>query len=176
MNVNEKITRWSQVVERALFLYQHRDDITYCLGCAGEVVGRDKKVESSFRYYYAHGYKEKIDNSVQYGWISSNVDEAWKRWSTKYAGKMAYDCSGYIDWCAGYMGNHCWSSWNFQSMPVGHGAGCACWKQGHVGINIGYNNFLHIPTWGRTIELVRFDEYNWTDEHMIQGIDYNGCI
>lgn len=172
IDVNKTVKTSADVIERVLFIYQHRDDVTYCLGCSGEVVGRDKKVENSFKYYYQNGYKEKIDNSIAYGFVSIDADQAWSLWSNKYKGKMAFDCSGLIDWCLGYMGNHKYTSWNFKSFPTTAASGSACWKDGHCGIFIGYNNFIHIPTWGHTLELQRVDEYNWKSYHKIEGIQY----
>lgn len=42
---DKMIYNWNRIINRALFLYTHRDNITYNLGCSGEVAGRDDIVE-----------------------------------------------------------------------------------------------------------------------------------
>lgn len=179
--------RWSQFVANALWLYTQRQNITYCLGCSGEVAGRDKHVEDCFKYYYSSTkegetkWHDKIGASIP-GWNpSDSADVAWQKWLSVYGGKLCFDCSGYLDWCLGYKGIHKYSSWDFGSMAsspslkVGP-AGSAIWKTGHVGIDIGYGYECEIGYYGGTIELHQIVTTDFVSSHKINDVDYTGAI
>ena len=182
VNYEEKkvMKTWDEVIRRALFLYINRTNITYNLGCSGEVVGRDKIVEENFRYYYNHGWAEKIGDSIP-GWDPTwNVNKSWAKWSALNSSKMCFDCSGYIDWCLGYEGVHKYSSWSFGSMNKNPSlaagvAGSALWKKGHVGLDMGYGYLLEIGHYGGTIELNKISNRDFTSSHLITDVDYNGA-
>ena len=164
------IYNWSKMINRALWLYTQRAGITYCLECAGEVAGRDKAVENRFKYYYGTPEWQPTDSA----------DIAWKKWLTVNNGKMCFDCSGYIDWCMGYEGIHKYSSWSFGGMTknpsLAEGvAGSVLWKEGHVGLDIGYGASLQIGSYGNTIRLAMIGDDPWTSSHLITGVDYAGA-
>lgn len=171
---------WSHMINRALWLYTQRDKITYCLGCAGEVAGRDKKVQNQFKYYYDHGWKEKIGAQL-YGWNSNmNANEAWNLWLSYNKDKMCFDCSGYLCWCMGLEGVHKYSSWSFAAMPENPSlsagvAGSALWKTGHVGLDIGYGACLDIGAYNHSIELNMIGDKGWESSHLIKEVDYTGA-
>lgn len=172
---------WSHMINRALFLFTHRAEITYNLGCSGEVVGRDKIVEDNFKYYYQQKeWHDRIGGSIP-GWETSwDVNRAWQAWSNLHRGKMCFDCSGLICWCMGYEGLHKYSSYNFGDMPkqasLSSGvAGSALWRSGHVGLDIGYGASLSIGSYGGTINLRMISDEPWTSSHLIQGVSYTGA-
>lgn len=171
---------WNEVISYGLYLYTQRDNITYCLGCSGEVVGRDKIVENQFKYYYDHGWKDKIGNGL-IGWNSKmNASQAWNLWAAANKGKMAMDCSGFIDMCLGYFGNHKYTSSSFGSMPkflsVSQGyAGGILWKEGHVGLDIGYGYELEIGAYNQTLQLNNIGTKSFTQSIRCTEIDYKGA-
>lgn len=174
--------KWNQFVANALWLYTQRQNITYCLGCSGEVAGRDKRVEDCWKYYYGTPeWHNKIGASVP-GWnATDSADVAWQKWLTVYGGKLCFDCSGYLDWCLGYKGIHKYSSWDFGAMPKNESikagaAGSALWKKGHVGVDIGYGYECEIGHYGGTIELYQIVTRDFTESHSIPDVDYTGAI
>lgn len=171
---------WDEVIRNAMWLYYNRDDITYCLGCSGEVAGRDKNVENQFKYYYgSNEWKYKIGASIP-GWAATDTaDQAWNKWLNIHKGKMTFDCSGFIDWCIGFQGIHKYSSWDFGNMtnagtPSSGPAGGVLFKQGHVGLDIGYGYNLEIGAYGHTIELNKISLRDFKSSRFITGIDYVG--
>lgn len=169
---------WNQFIHNAFALYTDRDKITYCLGCTGQVVGRDKFVENQFRYYYDHGYKDQILSGLTAN-KNATVDEAWFLWSRNNMGKMCFDCSGLLDWCLGYYGQHKYSSWNFGDMPkqpsIQSGvAGSALWKKGHVEIDVGYGVVLGVGRWNDTIQITLIERRDFESSHLIKDVDYTG--
>lgn len=155
------------------------DQITYCLGCSGEVAGRDSRVESMFKYYYSSGKDTEIGAELP-GWFKGMpVGDAWNIWLNINKGKMCFDCSGLIDWAIGYKGQHKYSSWDFGNMPKNKSikfgvAGSVLWKKGHVGIDIGYGMVIEIGRWNHSIELHNIYERNFTSSHLIPEVDYTG--
>jgi len=175
------IYNWSKMINRALWLYTQRAGITYNLECAGEVAGRDKRVEDLWKYYYQQPeWHDKIGASV-IGWYPKMPTQtAWERWLLTNKGKMCFDCSGYIDWCMGYEGIHKYNSISFGAMPkqesVSKGvAGSVLWKKGHVGLDIGYGACLDIGSYGGTINLSMIGDKGWTSSHLITDVDYTGA-
>lgn len=155
---------WDEVVKRALYIYVHRDEYTYCLGASGEKV-TDSIVKNNYEYYRSQNYP--------------GITMPYSEWVKVNAGKRAMDCSGFLDYITGKNG-HVWSSWSFGDMPknkslVDGVAGSALWKKGHVGIDIGYGYFLHFPNFNRTCEIGKISEYNWESSHLITGVDYTGA-
>lgn len=171
---------WSHTINRALWLYTQRAGITYCLGCSGEVAGRDKHVENNFRYYYEHGWDEHIGFSIP-GWeVGMSTDKTWDMWLKLHKGKMCFDCSGFIDWCIGYEGIHKYTSWDFGEMKkqdsLSSGfAGSVLWKKGHVGLDIGYGACIDIGHYGGTLEISMLGDKDWTSSHLIENVNYEGA-
>lgn len=172
---------FSHMINRIADLYDQRDRVTYCLGCAGQVAGRDKMVEDQFKYYYnTNEWKYKIGNSIP-GWVATDTaDQAWNKWLNLHRGKMCFDCSGLICWAMGYEGIHIYSSWDFGAMPknesIGAGvAGSVLWKKGHVAIDCSYGALFEIGAWGGTIEYHMNIRRNFTSSHLIPEVDYTGA-
>lgn len=159
------------------------NQITYCLGCAGEVAGRDSRVESMFKYYYVHGWDEKIgtQGSGLPGWYKGMpVGDAWNIWLNINRGKMCFDCSGLIDWAIGYKGIHKYSSYDFGNMPKNSSikkgvAGSVLYKPGHVGIDIGYGMCVEIGQYNDTIQLNNIYDRSFKSSHLIPEVDYTGA-
>ena len=172
---------WSRMINRALWLYTQRAGITYNLECAGEVAGRDKRVEDLWKYYYQQPEWNRAIGASVPGWYEGMpVNDAWKAWLGVNNGKMCFDCSGYIDWCMGYEGVHKYSSNSFGNMKknpsLAEGvAGSVLWRQGHVGLDIGYGASLSIGSYGGTINLRMIGDEPWTSSHLITGMDYEGA-
>ena len=175
---------WSHMINRALWIYTQRANVTYCLGCAGEVAGRDKVVENNFRYYYTSSkepeWHERIGASIPGWYPGMPVDDAWNGWLSVNGGKMCFDCSGFICWCMGYEGIHKYSSWDFAKMPKNESlsagvAGSAVWRNGHVGLDIGYGATLSIGSYGGSINLRMIGDEPWVSSHRIDGVDYTGA-
>ena len=172
--------KWDDVIKRVMFIFDHREGVTYCLGCAGEVAGRDDIVRRQFIYYYDHGWKEKIGEGIP-GWVATdNAARTWEKWLNINRGKMCFDCSGLICWACGYEGRHVWSSWNLGNMereasPSAGVAGSVLWKSGHVGLDIGYGYEMEIGSYNNTIEFHKIGDRGWTRSCYIDGIDYTGA-
>ena len=179
------IYSWSKMINRALWLYTQRAGITYCLGCSGEVAGRDAMVENQWKYYYNDPKWHATIGATIPGWYDTmSTGEAWEKWLSVYGGKMCFDCSGFLCWCMGYEGQHVYSSWDFGSMikqssvPAGV-AGSALFKKtstgAHVGLDIGYGACLDIANFGGSINLSMIGDRGWTSSHLITGVDYIGA-
>ncbi|MBQ1552058.1 MAG: hypothetical protein IIZ66_00805, partial [Clostridia bacterium] len=54
-------------------------------------------------------------------------------------------------------------------------AGSVLWKEGHVGLDIGYGASLQIGSYGNTIRLAMIGDDPWTSSHLITGVDYAGA-
>lgn len=160
------MVKWFELCRKALNVYLHRDEYTYCLGCAGEVVGQSSELEARYKYYY---------QTPEY----HDMMKPWHMWANENWGKKAMDCSGFIQYITGKEMTHNLSSWSYgemkpKSTPVDGVAGSVLWKKGHVGIDIAFGFFLHFPNWNRSCELGRIREYDWVSSHHIDGIDYTG--
>lgn len=156
---------WDSIIKKALFVYVHRDEYTYCLGGVGQPV-ESNEIKNLYEYYYNNGYKDTMGMT-------------YSEWAKINKGKKCFDCSGFLDYLRGQV-EHIDSSWTYGDMKknkslVDGVAGSALWKKGHVGLDIGYGYFLHFPNWNRTCELGKISEYNWTSSHLISDVDYNGA-
>lgn len=171
---------WNNFVSRALWLFTRRNNITYCLGCAGEIAGVDLAPRNNFLYYYNHGWKDRIGKDLA-GWNENmNASDTWELWLKYNRGKMCFDCSGLLCWCLGYEKQHIYSSWDFGNMrpsttPAAGFAGYALFKEKHVGVDIGYGYMLEIGSYNHTIELNKISERDFISSHAVAGVDYTGA-
>lgn len=173
--------RWNKFVQNALWIYTQRSNCTYCLGCSGEVAGRDSRVEANWRYYFNQpDYHDKIAATIPGYSDTMSEDQAWGAWLTVYRGKLCFDCSGLLDWCLDYKGVHKYSSWDFGGMPKNASikagpAGSVLWRKGHVGLDIGYGYNIEICNFGKTIELNQTATRDFTDSIKCKDVDYTGA-
>ena len=163
-NDNTPVT-WDKAIKRALFLYVHRNEITYNLGCMGEDV-ESEKARAQYEYYYAHGWADKMGMP-------------YNTWKLLHAGKVCMDCSGLLDLIYGYK-NHNKSSWSYAGMHrnpslIEGVAGSAVWHTGHVGLDIGYGYCVEIGVYNDTLMLTKLSERTFTDSFLADGIDYTGA-
>lgn len=160
------MTKWDEMIKRALYIYTHRDEYTYCLGASGQMVG-SPTVNNLFSYYYKNGYAEKIGMDLE-------------TWNRTHAGKKAFDCSGFLDYCRNGKTGHDLTSHNYGIMEkypdlVKGTAGACLWKYGHVGLDIGYGFYVHFPNWNRTCEFGKILESDFTESIKISDINYEGA-
>lgn len=173
---------WNKGIADVLYLMRSSniDNITYCLGCCGEVAGRDSIVESQFKYYYTHGWNDKIGTQgvgLPGYYNGMSVNDAWNIWLSINKGKQCFDCSGLICWFAGFRGEHKYSSWDVASMKKNKSAsegpaGSVLWKSGHVALDIGYGFCVEIGLWNDTIQLNKISERDFTSSHLMVDVTY----
>lgn len=171
---------WDEIIRRGLDLYVDRNNITYCLGCAGDVAGVDVRVRENFLYYYEHGWADKIGRDLA-GWRPGmSANDTWELWLTYNRYKRCFDCSGLICWVCGYEKDHRWSSWSIgammpESTPGAGLAGYALWKSGHVALDVAFGFCIEIGEYNHSIEYNKIKNRDFTDSHAIQGVNYAGA-
>lgn len=147
---------WNKVVARALEEYVHRDDRAYLYGTDGQI-GSDELVEKMVSYYPAHFISAAKNYNMTF-------EEFIIKLKDHVRGKKCYDCSGWI--------HHLFDAPDMASSsiiadaedittPPAGPAGNVLHKTGHIGIDIGYGHFLHMPYELRSIELGKISEYDW---------------
>lgn len=156
---------WFDAVKVALDIMNHRDKYAYFFGAKGEIL-TDEVMERLWRQYPEH---------------FSRYTAAEKKKIFDYSrGKIGLDCSGFAGLCvddmvySGALIDHC----PVKARTIADGvAGSVVWKQGHVGLDIGYGFYLHFPGEMRTCELGRFIENTvpWTRSGQHRNIDYTGA-
>lgn len=180
MSLKGVVMHWTEFRRRLWWLFYNRNNITYCLGCAGEVAGRDRIVENNFKYYWGHGWAEKIAKDIPDLSPDDTAADAWAVWLSYNAGKMCFDCSGLVCWCIGLEGVHKYSSWDFGKMPENESISAGVemsilWKQGHVSIDIGGGYEMEIGDYNHTIEFGKISDRNFEKSVLCAGIDYKGA-
>lgn len=155
---------WDSFIKRALYMYVHRSDYAYFYGAKGEVL-TENAMDFLIRAYPNH-FKQFTPTQL-------------KQIKNYSIGKIGYDCSGFITAASGgaIQGNSAMQigscehvTDNLASGP----AGSLLWKPGHIGLDIGYGYFLHMPREGESIILGKISEYVWekTGQHI--NINYEG--
>ena len=175
---------WYEFRRRLWWLYYNRNNITYMLGAAGQVAGRDPVIHELFVYYYNNGWKNEIGDDLP-GWRHDmTAEEAYALWINRNANKMCFDCSGLIDWCIGYEGVHKYSSSNFAQMPKNESVALGPEmsilykrgaKSGHVAIDIGAGYCMEIGEFNHTIEFNKISDRHFDSSHKCAGVDYSGA-
>lgn len=153
---------WDEVIKEALKMYVHRDQYAYLYGTDGET-GSDALVEKMVAAYPSHF--SGVD-------ISALKDDV--------RGKTCFDCSGWLHTLFGApdcSSSGCINDCSYTTNDLVSGvAGSVLWKQGHVGLDIGYGFCLDIPTEFATIRLQKISEYNWTKSGRWEKYcDYDGA-
>lgn len=153
---------WITVVKNGLNMLVHSGEYAYFYGAKGEKLDREtmERLYTTYQNRYA-------------GW-STNEKE---RLFAYCEGKIGYDCSGFVGTLTGDMSysgaqiGHCL----IKTTPQDGVAGSVLYKNGHVGIDIGYGYFLHMPAEFRTIEIGKISEYDWEKSGEHGYIDYIGA-
>lgn len=139
------------------------------------------------KYAYLMGAKGVvIKNRKQFDEIVSWSPEHFKRYSEQELyeiycyclGKTCFDCSGFIYYLTGDY-NYSAVQWSHctPNASLAEGvAGSLLYKPGHIGIDIGYGNFMHFPIEKHTIEIGKIKDYSWKNSGLHKNIDYTGSI
>lgn len=156
------MVKWIDVVKNGLKMLVNKDEYCYFYGAKGEKMDR----ETMERLYTAYPARYA-------GWTA----EEKERLFSFCEGKIGYDCSGFVGVLTGDMSysgaliSHCLIT----TTPQNGVAGSVLYKNGHVGIDIGYGYFLHMPSEFRTVEIGKISEYDWEKSGEHQLIDYTGA-
>jgi NurA-like 5'-3' nuclease len=167
---------WNETVKKALYAHTHADQFAYLYGADGQT-GIDELVDEMVYMYSSH-FKEVAKS---YNTTLENLIAEIKEF---VRGKTCFDCSGFICYLVndnkydanstalnGYCNKH-------TTISAGV-AGSLLWKQGHVGIDIGYGYFIHMPNELRSVEIGKNSEYDWKQSGELAGeqfgIDYTGA-
>ena len=156
---------WYDAIKTALYILLHASDYAYFFGAKGQVL-TDSVMEALWNAYPNH---------------FSRYTAAEKKRIFNYSrGKIGYDCSGFVGKCVGdmvYSGaliEHC----PVKARTIAEGvAGSIVWKQGHVGLDIGYGFYVHFPAELHSCELGRFSENKvpWERSGQHKNLDYTGA-
>lgn len=153
---------WDEMIKKALKMYVHKDEYAYWYGAKGEVL-TEQHMNFLVRCYPNH-FKQYSEKEL----------EILKAFSL---GKRGFDCSGFITEISGVVGSSAMQLGQCSNVSedlVAGVAGSLLWKPGHVGIDIGYGFFLHMPIEGQSIVLGKISEYNWQKTGRFNEINYEG--
>lgn len=155
------------VVKKALTMFYHADEYAYFYGAKGQ-----KLTDDTMNALIAA-------EPAYFGKYTTTEIEQIKKYSR---GKIGYDCSGFVSAVVGYDN---YSTGHYHDGAVkttpllgteGNGLYTTFGGKGrHVGIDIGYGFFLHMPKERHTIELGRIAEYSWEHSFHFVNIDYTGA-
>lgn len=156
---------WDEIIKKALEMFLHSDTYAYFYGAKGQVL---------------------TDNLMEYLWntepeyFKKYTDADKKRIFAYSRGKIGYDCSGFIGylfgdmtWSAGIW-EHCYDKTDNVYEGV---AGSVVYKPGHIGVDIGYGYYLHMPSEMHSVCLGRFKEntVDWKGSGKHRYIVYTGA-
>ena len=148
------------ILRKAYALYVERDNIAYFYGAKGQVL-TDKVMDALIAAEPKH--------------FSKYTEAELKKIKSFSRGKIGYDCSGFVGACVGCqewsggLWSHC-----YNKTTVSNGkAGCILYKQGHVGLDIGYGYAMDIPTEGKTIRIFRNNTTGFIGAGEYRGFDYS---
>lgn len=153
---------WDAAIKKALYMYWKRDQYAYFYGAKGETL-----TESAMDYFI----RTYPDHFSRY---TENELKKIKEWSS---GKIGYDCSGFTGICIGSWKNSAGQIADCADVTddlVSGPAGSLLYRPGHIGLDIGYGYFLHMPNEGRTIELGKILAYPWEKTGKSILLDYEG--
>lgn len=154
---------WYVIVQAALAVYANADNYAYFYGAKGEVL-TDARMEELWNAYPNH---------------FSKYDADMKRYIFNYSrGKIGYDCSGFV---GALVGDASGSSQLIAHCPSVSTDYLSCapanilWKEGHVGIAIGYGFCLHFPSEGHSCTLSNINSVGWTKSGYHKNVNYLGA-
>lgn len=156
-----------EVIKKALYMFYHRDEYAYFYGAKGQVL-TDEVMDTLI--------------SLEPAYFSKYTTQELAAYKTFSRGKIGYDCSGFVSAVVGvanYSTGH-YHDGAEKTTPLlgteGNGLYTTFGGTGkHVGLDIGYGFFLHVPNMGHTIELGRIAEYEWEHSFHFANINYEGA-
>lgn len=153
---------WIDVVKGALNLLYTRDDIAYFYGAKGQRLTDDVMniLWNSYPGYFCKYNDDQKQYIFDYSRNKIGGDCSWL--TGTLFGDMTY---------SGAQREHC----SAITTPKDGVAGSLLYKPGHVGVDIGYGYFIHLPEEGRTVELGKISDYNWTESGRHKNVDYMGA-
>lgn len=136
------------------------------------------------RYAYFYGAKNIV---LTDGVMNDLINQYWNVHFNKYTreqlteirnysrGKIGLDCSGFITQISNITGN---SYMLFKKCEVkttieNGKAGTLLWREGHVGIDIGYGYCMHIPSELHSFEIAKIQSIGFTNSGELPGYDYS---
>lgn len=153
---------WITVIKKGLDMLVHSNEYAYFYGAKGERLDRPT-MDMLYNAYIGH-YS---------GWTNDDKERLF----AYCEGKIGYDCSGFVGLLVrdmSYSGaqiGHCLIT----TTPANGVAGSLLYKPGHIGVDIGYGYFLHMPAEFRTIEIGKISEYDWEKSGEHGYVDYIGA-
>lgn len=144
----------------------------------------------SYKYAYFYGAKGQILTDETMNALISAEPTYFAKYTTQQLeeikaysrGKIGYDCSGFVSAVVGvenYSTGH-YHAGAEKTTPLlgteGNGLYTTFGGKGrHVGIDIGYGFFLHMPSEMHTVTLGRIADYNWEHSFHFANVDYKGA-
>lgn len=153
---------FDSAIKKAWDVYFNRENYAYLMGCKGQVLQNRKQFDEIVSWspdHFKRYSKEQLDQIYKY-----------------CLGKICFDCSGFIYYLTGDY-NYSAIQWSHctENKSLAEGvAASLLYKPGHIGIDIGYGNFMHFPIEMKTIEIGRIRDYSWTKSGLHKNIDYTG--
>lgn len=156
-----------EVIKKALLMFYHKDEYAYFYGAKGQ-----RLTDETMNALIA-------EQPSYFGKYDTATLERIKNYSR---GKIGFDCSGFVSDVVGFA-NYSTGHYHAgaeKTTPLlgteGNGLYTSFGGKGrHVGIDIGYGFFLHIPKELHTIELGRICEYEWEHSFHFANINYEGA-
>ena len=146
------------ILKTAYAMYVDRDNYAYFYGAKGQVLTdpvMDALIAAEPEYF-------------------SKYSEADMKKIRKFSkGKIGLDCSGFVGKCVGCMEwsgalwGHCYN----KSTVMECKAGSILYRQGHVGLDLGYGYAMDMPIEGMTITIFK---NNGAGRNFIGGGEYRG--
>lgn len=153
---------WDTMIKKALTMYCHRNEFAYFYGAKGEVL-TEKYMDYLIRCYPTH--------------FSKYTPEQLQEFKNYSIGKIGYDCSGFISAVSDLEGNSAMLfntctdiSDNLAAGP----AGSFLYRPGHIGLDVGYGMFVHMPREGESILFGKISEYPWERTGVCTYINMEG--
>lgn len=154
--------KWSDAIKKALNAHYHDSEYAYFYGAKGQIL-TDEVMESLW-------------NAEPNYFARYNADQ--KKYIFDYSrNRIGYDCSGFIGALVddmSYSGQQI-SNCSAITTPKDGVAGSLLWKPGHIGIDIGYGYFIHMPEEGRSVCIGKISEYDWKQSGRHKNVDYTGA-
>jgi len=156
-----------EVIKKALLMFYHKDEYAYFYGAKGQRLddATMNALISAEPSYFAKYTTQELEQIKNYS-----------------RGKIGYDCSGFVSEVVGFNN---YSTGHYhdgaeKTTPLlgteGNGLYTTFGGKGrHVGIDIGYGFFLHMPKELHSVTLGRICEYEWEHSFHFANIDYKGA-
>ena len=156
-----------EVIKKALRMLYESGKYAYFYGAKGQVLTDEtmNALISADHTYFAKYTTQQLEEIKAYS-----------------RGKIGYDCSGFVSAIVGvenYSTGH-YHAGAEKTTPLlgteGNGLYTTFGGKGrHVGIDIGYGFFLHMPSEMHTVTLGRIADYNWEHSFHFANTDYKGA-